>query len=170
MMDNQKLSILLVDDEENLQDALRLNFEMEGYEVTSAYDGLQALKAVENEHFDLIILDVMLPEVDGVTVCENIRLKNDEIPILMLSAKNQSADRVLGLRKGADDYLSKPFNLEELLLRVQNLIQKSQRISSKETLPDEYSFGNNVVNFKSLECVNKNGDIVPLTKKEGMLV
>lgn len=169
-MDNQKLSILLVDDEENLQDALRLNFEMEGYEVTSAYDGLQALKAVENEHFDLIILDVMLPEVDGVTVCENIRLKNDEIPILMLSAKNQSADRVLGLRKGADDYLSKPFNLEELLLRVQNLIQKSQRISSKETLPDEYSFGNNVINFKSLECVNKNGDIVPLTKKEGMLL
>ena len=169
-MDNQKLSILLVDDEENLQDALRLNFEMEGYEVTSAYDGLQALKAVENEHFDLIILDVMLPEVDGVTVCENIRLKNDEVPILMLSAKNQSADRVLGLRKGADDYLSKPFNLEELLLRVQNLIHKSQRISSKETLADEYRFGNNVVNFKSLESVNKNGDIIPLTKKEGMLL
>ena len=169
-MDNQKLSILLVDDEENLQDALRLNFEMEGYEVTSAYDGLQALKAVENEHFDLIILDVMLPEVDGVTVCENIRLKNNEVPILMLSAKNQSADRVLGLRKGADDYLTKPFNLEELLLRVQNLIQKSQRISSKETLADEYTFGNNVVNFKSLECVNKKGEIVPLTKKEGMLL
>ena len=169
-MDNQKLSILLVDDEENLQDALRLNFEMEGYEVTSAYDGLQALKAVENEHFDLIVLDVMLPEIDGVTVCENIRLTNNEIPILMLSAKNQSADRVLGLKKGADDYLSKPFNLEELLLRVQNLIQKSQRISSKESLPDEYRFGNNVINFKSLECVNKKGEMVPLTKKEGMLL
>ncbi|MEO6818306.1 MAG: response regulator transcription factor [Ginsengibacter sp.] len=170
MMDNQKLSILLVDDEENLQDALKLNFEMEGYEVTSAYDGAQALKAVENEHFDLIILDVMLPEIDGVAVCENIRLKNDEIPILMLSAKNQSADRVLGLKKGADDYLSKPFNLEELLLRVQNLIQKSHRISSKETLADEYRFGKNVVNFKSLEGVDKNGNIVPFTKKEGMLL
>ena len=169
-MDNQKLSILLVDDEENLQDALRLNFEMEGYEVTSAYDGAQALKAVENEHFDLIVLDVMLPEIDGVTVCENIRLTNDEIPILMLSAKNQSADRVLGLKKGADDYLTKPFNLEELLLRVQNLIHKSQRISSKEPLPDEYRFGNSVINFKSLECINKNGEIVPLTKKEGMLL
>ena len=95
----KKLSILLVEDEENLQDALKLNFELEGYEVTSAYDGAEALKALHNEYFDLIILDVMLPEIDGITVCENIRLSNTEIPILMLSAKNQSADRVLGLKK-----------------------------------------------------------------------
>ncbi|MGH2564116.1 MAG: response regulator transcription factor, partial [Ginsengibacter sp.] len=120
----KKLSILLVEDEENLQDTLRLNFEMEGYEVTSAYDGFEALKAIHNEYFDLIILDVMLPEIDGISVCENIRLSNTEMPILILSAKNSSTDRVTGLKKGADDYLTKPFDLEELLIRVKKLINK----------------------------------------------
>jgi len=131
-MQPKKLSILLVEDEENIQDALKLNFEMEGYEVTSVYDGEAALKAVHDEYFDLIILDVMLPEIDGITVCENIRLTNTEIPILMLSAKNQSADRILGLKKGADDYVTKPFSLEELLIRVRILINKSKKISAKE--------------------------------------
>lgn len=169
-MQQKKLSILLVEDEENLQDALKLNFEMEGYEVTSAYDGAEALKSLQNEYFDLIILDVMLPEIDGIAVCENIRLSNTEIPILMLSAKNQSADRVLGLKKGADDYLTKPFNLEELLIRVSLLINKSQRISAKEPVVDEFRFGKNAVNFKSLECTTKMGEVVALTKKEVMLL
>lgn len=169
-MPPKKLSILLVEDEENLQDTLRLNFEMEGYEVTSAYDGEEALKAVHNEYFDLIILDVMLPEIDGITVCENIRLTNTEIPILMLSAKSQSADRVLGLKKGADDYLTKPFSLEELLIRVRILINKSQKISAKEPVEEQYHFGKNVINFKSLECTTKNGEVVALTKKEAMLL
>ena len=169
-MQQKKLSILLVEDEENLQDALKLNFEMEGYEVTSAYDGAEALKALHNEYFDLIILDVMLPEIDGIAVCENIRLSNTEIPILMLSAKNQSADRVLGLKKGADDYLTKPFNLEELLIRVSLLINKSQRISAKEPVTEEFRFGKNLVNFKSLECTTKLGEVVALTKKEVMLL
>src|SRR5215218_7686347 len=118
----QKLSILLVEDEENLHEALKLNLELEGYEVTSAFDGAEAMKAVQNEYFDLIVLDVMLPEIDGINVTQNIRLTNDEVPILILSAKNTSADKVLGLKKGADDYMTKPFNLEELLLRVQKLI------------------------------------------------
>ncbi len=169
-MQQKKLSILLVEDEENLQDALKLNFEMEGYEVTSAYDGAEALKALHSEYFDLIILDVMLPEIDGITVCENIRLSNTEIPILMLSAKNQSADRVLGLKKGADDYVTKPFNLEELLIRVSLLINKSQRISAKEPVTEEFIFGKNLVNFKSLECTTKRGEVVALTKKEVMLL
>lgn len=169
-MPPKKLSILLVEDEENLQDTLRLNFEMEGYDVTSAYDGEEALKAVHNEYFDLIILDVMLPEIDGITVCENIRLTNTEIPILMLSAKSQSADRVLGLKKGADDYLTKPFSLEELLIRVRILINKSQKISAKEPVEEQYHFGKNLINFKSLECTTKNGEVVALTKKEAMLL
>lgn len=169
-MPSKKLSILLVEDEENLQDTLKLNFEMEGYEVTPAYDGEEALKAIHNEYFDLIILDVMLPEIDGITVCENIRLTNTEIPILMLSAKNQSADRILGLKKGADDYLTKPFSLEELLIRVRLLINKSQKISSRESVSEEYHFGKNVINFKSLECTGKTGEIIALTKKEAMLL
>jgi two-component system alkaline phosphatase synthesis response regulator PhoP len=169
-MSSKKFSILLVEDEENLQDTLKLNFEMEGYEVTSAYNGEEALKAIHNEYFDLIVLDVMLPEIDGITVCENIRLTNTEIPILMLSAKNQSADRILGLKKGADDYVTKPFSLEELLIRVRLLINKSQKISGKESVSEEYNFGNNVINFKSLECTGKTGDTIALTKKEAMLL
>ena len=169
-MQQKQLSILLVEDEENLQDALRLNFEMEGYEVTSAYDGAAALEAVRNEYFDLIILDVMLPEIDGISVCENIRLNNTEIPILILSAKINSGDRVLGLKKGADDYLTKPFDLEELLLRVNKLINKSKRISAKEQVAEEYIFGRNNINFKALECTNVEGEKIALTKKEAMLL
>ena len=112
---SSKISILLVEDEENLHEALKLNLELEGYEITSAYDGAGALRAVQSEYFDLIILDVMLPGMDGISVTETIRVQNNDVPILILSAKNASADRVLGLRKGADDYLTKPFNLEELL-------------------------------------------------------
>lgn len=169
-MQQRNLSILLVEDEENLQDTLRLNFEMEGYNVTSAYDGEQALKAVHKEYFDLIVLDVMLPEIDGISVCENIRLSNTEIPILMLSAKNQSKDRILGLKKGADDYVTKPFSLEELLIRVKLLINKSQKISAKEPVAEKFNFGKNLINFKSLECTTKAGEVVPLTKKEAMLL
>lgn len=166
----KKNSILLVEDEENLQDALRLNFEMEGYEVTSVYDGAQALKKVHNEYFDLIILDVMIPEIDGITVCENIRLFNSDIPILILSAKNSSTDRVVGLQKGADDYLTKPFDLTELLLRVKNLINKSKLISTKAPITETYNFGKNNINFKGLECTTKMGQKIALTKKEVMLL
>lgn len=129
MSGDKKTSILLVEDEENLHEALKLNLELEGYEVTSAFDGAAALKAISNEYFDLIIIDVMLPEMDGIAVTETIRLSNNDVPVLILSAKNSSADRVLGLKKGADDYLTKPFNLEELLLRVHKLINKNKEAS-----------------------------------------
>jgi len=169
-MSEKKLSILLVEDEGNLHEALKLNLEMEGYEVSSAFDGPQALKSVQNEYFDLIILDVMLPELDGISVSENIRIQGNEVPILILSAKNSSADRVLGLKKGADDYLTKPFNLEELLLRVNKLIHKNKRMLSKAPVADEYSFGKNSINFKALEGTNKQGKKILLTKKEAMLL
>ena len=169
-MSDKKFSILLVEDEENLQEALKLNLEMEGYEITSAYDGAEALRAVQKEYFNLIILDVMLPELDGIAVCETIRLNNPDIPILILSAKNSSADRVLGLKKGADDYLTKPFNLEELLLRVNKLIQKSERLGAKQPLAEVFSFGKNKIDFKSLEAYTKSGDKITLTKKEIMLL
>jgi len=169
-MSEKKFSILLVEDEENLQEALKLNLELEGYDVTSAYDGAAALNAVQKEYFNLIILDVMLPELDGIVVCETIRLNNPDIPILILSAKNSSADRVLGLKKGADDYLTKPFNLEELLLRVNKLIKKSERLSSKQPLPEVFEFGKNKIDFKASEAYTKNGEKVMLTKKEMMLL
>ena len=165
-----KPSILLVEDEENLHEALRMNLEMEGYQVTSAYDGLSALKAVENEYFDLIIMDIMLPEIDGINVTQNIRITNNEVPILILSAKNTSEDKVLGLKKGADDYLTKPFNLEELLLRVQKLINKNKRLQDKTSIGDTYTFGGHAINFKAQEAVTAKGERIELSKKESMLL
>lgn len=167
---DKKFSILLVEDEENLHEALKLNLELEGFEITSAFDGAAALNAVGSEYFDLIILDVMLPEIDGIHVTETIRISNNEVPILILSAKNTSADRVLGLKKGADDYLSKPFNLEELLLRINKLINKNKKLLDKTTVGDTYSFGNNFIDFKAQEATCFNGEKIQLSKKETMLL
>jgi two-component system, OmpR family, alkaline phosphatase synthesis response regulator PhoP len=170
MAAEKKISILLVEDEENLHEALKLNLELEGYEITSAYDGSTALKSINDEYFDLIILDVMLPEIDGISITETIRLQNNDVPVLILSAKNTSADRVLGLKKGADDYLTKPFNLEELLLRVHKLIEKNKKMQDKETIGDTYQFGNNLIDFKAQEAKTKSGDTVQLSRKETMLL
>src|SRR4029078_12049323 len=170
MAADKKPSILLVEDEENLHEALKLNLELEGYEVSSAYDGAAALKAIQSEYFDLLILDVMVPEIDGINITETVRLQHIDVPILILSAKNTSADRVLGLKKGADDYLTKPFNLEELLLRVQKLIQKNKKMSEKDATGDSYNFGRNSINFKAQEAVTKTGERTQLSKKEAMLL
>jgi two-component system alkaline phosphatase synthesis response regulator PhoP len=169
-MPSNRLSILLVEDEENLHDALKLNLELEGYEITSAFDGQEALNKLEQEYFDLIIMDVMLPGLDGISVTENIRLQNNEVPILILSAKNTSADRVTGLKKGADDYLTKPFNLEELLLRVQKLIDKNKKMQDKDSVGDVYKFGKNTVDFKAQEVLTRKGERLQISKKEAMLL
>ncbi len=169
-MKENKGNILLVDDEENLHEALKMNLEIEGYEVSSAFNGTQALKALANGYFDLVVLDVMMPEVDGITVAETMRVNSMDTPILMLSAKNSSADKVLGLKKGADDYLTKPFNLEELLLRVEKLITKNQKLQVKESIGDSYSFGGNTVNFKSQNATTYEGNTIELSKKETMLL
>ncbi len=165
-----KANILLVEDEENLHEALKLNLELEGYSVTSAFTGNEAFKAIKDEYFDLIIMDIMLPEVDGITITETLRIQNNEVPILILSAKNNSADRVLGLKKGADDYLTKPFNLEELLLRVNKLIQKNKKLLDKESIGDVYEFGKNKIDFKAQEAITWNNEHIELSKKEGMLL
>lgn len=169
-MHMSKPAILLVEDEENLHDALKLNLELEGFEVTSAWDGTEALNILHGAYFDLMILDVMLPEIDGISVLESLRLHNTELPVLILSARNTGSDRVLGLKKGADDYLTKPFNLEELLLRVQKLIDKNKKIQDKESIGDSYTFGQNTIDFKAHEAVNFKGELITLSKKEAMLL
>ncbi len=165
-----KPSILLVEDEVNLHTTLKMNLEIEGYEVTSAYDGIAASKAVQNEYFDLIIMDVMLPEIDGFTLTQNIRLTNTDVPILILSAKGGSEDKITGLKKGADDYLSKPFNLEELLLRVNKLIRKNKQLQDRSSVGDTYAFGGHSIDFKALEAVTFGGNKILLSKKEAMLL
>jgi len=164
-----KQKILLVEDEENLLDIIKLNLELEGYSVGLAKNGKSALENFEQEKFDLIILDVMLPELNGFDVCRKIRLLNKNIPILFLTAKNTSEDRINGLKIGADDYLSKPFNLEELLLRVHNLIKRNSNNNETKEL-EFYKFGGNSVNFLSYEMSNSKGQKNILSKRETELL
>lgn len=161
------LRILLVEDEESLRDLIRLNLEMEEYEVVTAADGREAIRVFREQHFDLVVLDVMLPEIDGFQVCEQIRLTHVKVPIIFLTAKDSSEDIILGLKKGGDDYLTKPFVLEEFLLRVKNLLK---RISPEQELNlSIYQFGNNTVNFATYEVIGENGNF-QLTKKEALLL
>ncbi|MFK8103362.1 MAG: response regulator transcription factor [Saprospiraceae bacterium] len=161
------MRILLVEDEESIRDIVKLNLELEGYEVVTTDNGREAIKYTKEQHFDLLLLDVMLPEINGFQICEQVRLSNMEVPIIFLTAKDSAQDKIAGLKKGADDYLTKPFNLEELLLRVQNLIKRSSK--SPDNTPEIYSFGDNTINFASYEARNAAGDFV-LTKKEAMLL
>jgi two-component system, OmpR family, alkaline phosphatase synthesis response regulator PhoP len=160
--------ILLVEDEENIRTAVKINLELEGYEVVGTDNGKMAIKFVNEQHFDLIILDVMLPEVDGFQICEQIRLTNNEVPIIFVTAKDSSADRIAGLKRGGDDYLTKPFNLEELLLRISNLIKRSQRAGETAAM-DTYHFGEQWINFQTYTAKGQHGEF-NLTKKEAMLL
>src|SRR5699024_10606723 len=119
-----KHRILLVEDEEHLLEAIKLNLELEGYKVSTAADRRKAVDIYKAEIMDLINLIIMITEIDGVQVAETIRLKNNKVPIMFHTAKNSGEDRITGLKKGADDYMVKPFNLEELILRVGNLIRQ----------------------------------------------
>jgi two-component system alkaline phosphatase synthesis response regulator PhoP len=159
--------ILLVEDEESILETLKLNLELEGYEVVGLARGREVLKTFNEQHFDLILLDIMLPDIDGLQLCEQIRLQDTDIPIIFITAKDSGQDRIFGLKKGADDYISKPFQLEELLLRIQNLLKRSSKNSSASI--EEYSFGANYVNFRTLDARCKTGN-VKLTKKEAMLL
>jgi two-component system alkaline phosphatase synthesis response regulator PhoP len=166
----QKHSILLVEDEEHLHEALKLNLEMEGYEVDSAFDGGDALKKIQSAHYDLLILDIMLPSLDGFSITERMRLNNNQTPILILSAKNTSANKVQGLKLGADDYLTKPFNLEELILRVAKLIQKNAQQINASPQMDSYQFKGHTIDFNASEVLLASGQKITLTKRELLLL
>ena len=157
--------ILLVEDEESLVEVILMNLELEGYDVTIARDGEQAIKFARKARFDLCILDVMLPKIDGLSVCKTLRLENNRIPILFLSAKASGSDRVEGLKVGGDDYLTKPFNLEELLLRISILLKRYESGSVENHL-EEYKFGPNKINFKTFEIIDKSGISHVLSKRE----
>lgn len=161
------MRILLVEDEASIAGVVKLNLELEGYDVVHETNGLKAFDMTSRQHFDLIILDVMLPGLSGIEVCEQIRLLDHSTPIIMISAKDSSSDRIWGLKSGADDYLPKPFHLEELLLRIEKLIQRSK--PSNEEALGVFKFGDNEVNLVSFEAKGVNGELL-LTKKEAMLM
>ena len=162
--------ILLVEDEENLVDVIKLNLEAEGFVVKVAGDGKRAIEMYREQRFDLIVLDIMLPNVDGITVCETVRLENSKLPILMLSAKSSPSERVAGLKAGADDYLVKPFDLEEFLLRIQLLLKRNAREEGKDVDMIEYSFGENNVNFQTYEFKGVDGKQGKLSARENKLL
>ena len=161
--------ILLAEDEETLLKTIKLNIELEGYEVEAVVSGRQALKEFRSARFDLVILDVMLPEMDGFTVCQSIRLENTVVPVLFLTAKGSSDDKVTGLKTGADDYMTKPFNLEEFLLRVKALLRRAPKTAESPDITT-YSFGGNEVNFTTFVFKGVNGQEGQLTKREAHLL
>jgi two-component system, OmpR family, alkaline phosphatase synthesis response regulator PhoP len=167
-MPNRK-RILLAEDEEHLLEAIKLNLELEGYKVATATNGKKALQIFKEERFNLVILDVMMPEIDGFVVAETIRLENSEVPIMFLTAKNTNEDKISGLKRGADDYLTKPFNLEELILRVNNLVKRGLKGDDLKEF-NSYKIGDKTIHFNSFELVNGDGSITALTKKETMLL
>lgn len=168
MKEQQKKRLLLVEDEESLRSTLRMNFELEGYDVTTAVRGSEALERMRGAHFDGILLDVMLPDVDGFTVCETIRLEGDRTPVLFLTARTNAADRVRGLRAG-DDFLAKPFDLQELLLRVEKLVLRGQPGTTAAPAA-RIAFGGNTVDFETYAITGQRGLKKRLTQREMLLL
>ena len=160
--------ILLVEDEEALRLTLKLNFELEGYHVTTAVTGPEALERLRGARFHLVVMDVMLPGMDGYSVVETIRLEGDPTPVLFLTARNAPADRIRGLRTG-DDHLGKPFELEELLLRVSKLVKRNGP-GSASSLRTSYDFSGNHIDFNSFEVTGYNGERRTLSQREIMLL
>lgn len=144
--------ILLVEDEETLAIGLEYNLKEEGYQVVRAKDGREALKKYGSGGFDLVILDIMLPYVDGFEVARKIRVSSPQMPILMLTAKAQPDDRVHGLELGVDDYMTKPFHLMELLLRVKGMLKRKAWYRKTLESGGIFHFGDNEVDFNSLSC------------------
>lgn len=144
--------ILLVEDEESLAIGLEYNLSEEGYQVQWAADGRRALDFIEREEFDLIILDIMLPYIDGYEVTKKVKEKYPQLPVLILTARTRAKDRVKGLEAGADDYLTKPFHLKELLLRVQGMLKRKTWYKAVSDNMPVYRFGENEINFENLRC------------------
>ncbi|MBN1480674.1 response regulator transcription factor [candidate division KSB1 bacterium] len=144
--------ILLVEDEESLAIGLQFNLEAEGYRVVYARDGKEALAIFPTQPFDLIILDIMLPFYNGYYVAKEIRELSPQMPILMLTARTKVEDKVRGLEIGADDYMTKPFHLEELLARVRGMLRRKTWYRKSMDAQPSFSFGANSINFATLEC------------------
>ena len=161
--------ILLVEDEESLAAGLEYNLTEEGYLVKWAKDGRKAIEFFENGKYDLIILDVMLPYINGFEIAEKIRDSDPQMPILMVTAKTESKDRVKGLEVGADDYITKPFHLQELLLRVEGMLKRKSWYKSTTKKQPVYKFGSNEINFENLTCMHKKNEL-RITPHEAMVL
>jgi DNA-binding response OmpR family regulator len=154
--------ILIVEDEPNMVAGLRDNFEYEGFQVLTALDGVEGLEKALKDSPDLVVLDVMMPRMSGLDVCKQLKAKRPSIPIIMLTARGQEVDKVVGLELGADDYVTKPFSIRELLARVKAVLRRSQALPKEE---DRYTFGDVEVNLRSYQ-VMRGGTPVECSGKE----
>ncbi|MEZ5029923.1 MAG: response regulator transcription factor [Saprospiraceae bacterium] len=161
--------ILIVEDEASIRESLALNLELEGYQVTLADDAQKAIDLFQSQRFDLILLDIMLPGLSGLDLCAHFRLTDRTVPIMLLTARDTPEDRIIGLRTGADDYLTKPFHLEELLLRIANLLRRYPQSANKPEPEDIYEFGPYRIDFSAFEAKTNQGTI-ELTRKEVALL
>ena len=167
-----KKKILIVDDEKPIVEILTYNLHKEGYETIEAYDGEQAITLALTQKPDLILLDIMLPKVDGLTVCKRIRHTLTNVPILILSAKDEEIDKILGLELGADDYITKPFSVRELMARVKGNLRKSEVIQDVEQVEEETEEDGNKIEVGELKLdldkyeVKVRGEVIDLTLRE----
>jgi DNA-binding response OmpR family regulator len=161
-----KTRILIIEDEPAMVAGLRDNFEYEGYDVISADDGVAGLERVFADEPDLVVLDVMMPRMSGLEVCKQVKARKPSVPIIMLTARGQEIDKVVGLELGADDYVTKPFSIRELMARVKAVLR---RVSVQATVPPVYRFGDVEVNIRGNE-VKRAGQPVELSTKEFALL
>ena len=155
---------MVVDDEKPIVEILKINLEKNGYKVVTAYDGESAVEKAASEEPDLILLDVMLPKMDGFTVCKKIR-ETSAVPIIMLTAREEEVDKVLGLELGADDYMTKPFSLRELMARLKANLRRNQIVNQPDNENEIMKFGDLTIDTEKYE-VKKRGEVVPLTFRE----
>jgi two-component system alkaline phosphatase synthesis response regulator PhoP len=154
--------ILIVEDEPNMVAGLRDNFEFEGYEVLSAADGIAGLECALRESPDIVLLDVMMPRMSGLEVCKQLKAQRPSIPIIMLTARGQEVDKVVGLELGADDYVTKPFSIRELLARVKAVLRRSRPIPDQKA---RYNFGDVELDLHSCQ-VSRQGKLLDFSSKE----
>ena len=167
-MNRSNLShILIVEDEKHPAEGIRENLQAEGYKTTVAHDGVEAFERAMAEHFDLILLDVMMPRMDGLKTCEELRRNSIQTPVLFLTVKSDPEDRIRGLEAGGDDYLAKPFHLKELLLRVAAILKRTDWYNHTKM---NLNFGGNEVDFKTYHANAWDGTEHFLTHKEAMIL
>src|SRR6058998_3882483 len=154
--------ILIVEDEPNMVAGLRDNFEFEGYDVITAPDGVAGLERALNEAPDIVILDVMMPKLSGLDVCKQLKAKRPSIPIIMLTARGQEVDKVVGLELGADDYVTKPFSIRELIARVKAVLRRSRTLPKEH---DRYSFSDVEVDLRTC-CITRSGKQIEFSAME----
>jgi DNA-binding response OmpR family regulator len=165
----KKPRILLVEDEKHIAQGIIFNLELEGFLITHTETGAAAMEAFGRQSFDLVVLDLMLPDSHGFDLCREMRKTRPQLPILMLTALGEEQDRVNGLKEGADDYLTKPFSLDEFLLRIRGMLRRSAWYQPSQIKTEDYQFGSNLIDLNNLAAETTKGKI-RITELEGRML